>query len=139
MSKENVEFVRGVYAAVDRGDEKVWDLVAPEFVMDASHRQIEPMVLRGRNQVRDYVNRGREAWEEGTNRWEPKELVDADDKVVAFVRTSGKGKESGAQVEAHVAHVWTFRDGNPVEVKYFGEDQAAALEAAGLKKPDDGR
>jgi ketosteroid isomerase-like protein len=139
MSKENVEFVRAVYAAIDRGDEKVWDLVAPEFVMDASHRQIEPMVLRGRDQVRDYVNRGREAWEEGTNRWEPKELVDADDKVVAFVRTSGKGKESGAQVEAHVAHVWTFRDGNPVEVKYFGEDQAAALEAAGLKKPDDGR
>lgn len=138
MSRENVEFVRSVYAAVDRGDEKIWDLVTPEFVMDASHRQIEPTVLRGRSQVRDYVNRGREAWQEGTNRWEPEELIDADDKVVAFLRTSGKGKESGAQVEAHVAHVWTFRDGDPVEVKYFGEDRAAALEAAGLKRSDDG-
>ena len=65
------------------------------------------------------------------------ELIDADDKVVAFVRTSGKGKGSGVQVEAHVGNVWTFRDGKPVEWKYFGEDRTAALEAAGLKKPDE--
>ena len=139
MSQENVEFVRRVYALIDRGDETVWDLVTPEFVMDNSRRQIEPTVVRGRDQVRAYINSGREAWEEGTNRWEPEELIDADDKVVAFIRTSGKGKESGAQVEAHVAHVWTFRNGKPIAQEYFGDDRTAALEAAGLKKSDDGR
>jgi hypothetical protein len=30
--------------------------------------------------------------------------------------------------------LWTFRDGKPVEFKYFGDDQAAALEAAGLSE-----
>jgi hypothetical protein len=53
-------------------------------------------------------------------------------KVFAFIRTRARGKESGVEVDAYVANVWTFRDGEPVDVKYFGEDRAAALEAAGL-------
>jgi hypothetical protein len=32
--------------------------------------------------------------------------------------------------------VWTFRDGKPVESTYFGDDRAAAFEAAGLLEQD---
>ena len=66
--------------------------------------------------------------------WEPQELIDAGDKVVAFIRTSARGKGSGVEVEAHVWNLWTFRDGTLVEWKYFGDDKAAALEAAGLSE-----
>lgn len=64
--------------------------------------------------------------------WEPQEVIDGDDKVVAFIRTAARGKGSGVEVEAYVWNLWTFRDANAVEFKYFCEDRAAALEAAGL-------
>ncbi len=88
-------------------------------------------MVRGRNEVRADWDRLREAWDE-TFRIESEELIDASDKVVAFIQVSGRGKASGARVEARVAHVWTFRDGTPVAMEYFGEDRGAALEAAGL-------
>ena len=134
MSQENVEIVRRVYALLDEGDETVWDLASPGFVLDFSRRLIDPVVLRGRGQVQAWYDREMEMWEGGHNRWEPKELIGAGDKVVAFIRTSGRGKASGVEVEAYVWNVWMFRDGKGAEWTYFGEDQAAALEAAGLSE-----
>ena len=43
-------------------------------------------------------------------------------------------KSSGVEVDALYDNVWTFRDGRPIEFKYFGEDRAAHLEAAGLEE-----
>jgi hypothetical protein len=50
-------------------------------------------------------------------------------------RFSAKGRASGANVETYVANLWTLGgDGKLIEVKYFGDDRAAALEAAGLRE-----
>jgi ketosteroid isomerase-like protein len=137
MSRENVELVRRVYALLDQGDAAVWDLAPPEFVLDFSRRLIDPVVLRGREQVRAWSEREvAEVWAGGHTGWQPEELIDAGDKVLAFIRTSGRGKASGIEVEAYVWNVWTFRDGQPAEWTYFGEDRAAALEAVGLKEQD---
>ena len=38
------------------------------------------------------------------------------------------------EVEAHVWNVWAFRDGEPVEWTYFGDDRTAALEAVELSE-----
>jgi ketosteroid isomerase-like protein len=134
MSRENVEFVRHIYALFDQGAEAAWDLLPPDFVVDNSRRLIEPFVLR-RDEARAEYDRGRhEIFEEGHIGWEPKELIDAGQKVLAFIRTSGRGQASGVDVDAHVWNVWTFRAGKPVEWAYFGEDRAAALEAAGLSE-----
>ncbi len=133
MSEENVQLVRRVYAALTRGDEDtLHSLAAPELVVDFSRRLVEPVVLRGRDEaLASFLSQGREAWDDWPA-WEPQELIDADDKVVAFIRTSARGKGSGAEVEAHIWNLWTFREGKVVELKYFGDDRAAALEAAGL-------
>ena len=132
VSQENVDTVRRIYALLDQGDAAVWDLAPPEFVTDFSRRLIDPVVLRGRDQARAFAEREGQMWEGGHTGWQPEELIDAGDKVLAFVRTSGRGKGSGAQVEAYVWNVWTFRDGEPVEWTYFGDDRAAAFEAVGL-------
>jgi len=137
MSQENVEFVRRVYALLDQGDAAVWDLAPPGFVLDFSRRLIDPVVLRGPEQVRAWSEREvAEVWEGGHTSWQPKELIDAGDKVLAFLRTSGRGKASGIEIDAYVWNVWTFRDGMPVKWTYFGEDRAAALEAVGLSEQD---
>ena len=134
MSKENVEIVRRIYALLDQGDEAVWDLAPHEAVVDFSRRLIDPVVLRGLDQVRAWYEREGEMWEGGHTRWQPEELIDAGDKVLAFIRTGGRGKASGVEVEACVWNVWTFRDGKPVEWTYFGDDRAQALEAVGLSE-----
>jgi ketosteroid isomerase-like protein len=135
MSQENVEVVRRLYALITRGDDRLLDLLGPDFVVDFSRRLVDPFVVRdlGPEEFAVFFNEARETWGE-LPAWEPEELIDAGDKVFAFIRTSARGKASGAEVEARVANVWTFRDGMPVELKYFGEDRAAALEAAGLRE-----
>jgi ketosteroid isomerase-like protein len=135
MSEENVEVVRRAYAALTRGDgDTLYDLASPEFVLDFSRRLVDPIVVRGRDEaIAFFLSQSREAWD-GWPEYEPQELIDAEDKVVAFIRTSARGKGSGVEVEAHVWNLWTFRDGEPVEWKYFGDDQAAVLEAAGLRE-----
>ena len=133
MSEENVEIVRRAYAALTRGDgDTLHDLAAPDLVADFSRRLVEPVVVRGRDEaIASYLSEARKAWDDWPA-WEPQELIDAGDKVVAFIRTSARGKGSGVEVEAHVWNLWTFRDGTLVEWKYFGDDKAAAFEAAGL-------
>jgi ketosteroid isomerase-like protein len=135
MSQENVEIVRHIYTVLDRGDDEAfWKLVAPDFVLDFSRRLIDPVVLRGHDQVQAWYEREMEGWEGGHTRWEPKELMDPGDKVLAFIWTGGRGKASGVEVEAYVWNVWTFRDGKPAEWTYFGDDRAAAFAAAGLSE-----
>jgi ketosteroid isomerase-like protein len=135
MAQENVEIVRRIYAVLDQGnDEAFWNLVSPDFVADFSRRQINPTVLRGRDQARAFGEREREIWEDGRVDWEPEQLLDAGDKVLAFIRTGGRGKASGVRVEARVWNVWTFLGSEPVEWTYFGDDRASAFEAAGLEE-----
>ncbi len=134
MSQENVELVRRMYGLADQGDDTIWDLIPPDFGFDFSRRLIDPVVVHGRDQARAWFEGEMEGWEGGRTRWEPKQLIDAGDKVLAFIWTGGRGKASGAEVGAHVWNVWTFRDGKPVEWTYFGEDEAGAREAAGLSE-----
>ena len=134
MSEENVEIVRRIYVALSQGDgDTLRDLAVPEFVVDFSRRLVEPGVLRGRDEVLAFLSQTREPWDDWPV-WEPQELIDVDDKVVAFIRTGARGKGSGVEVEAYVWNLWTLRAGKLVEVSYFGDDQADAFEAAGLRK-----
>ena len=131
MSRENVEMVRHILAMLDQGDDP-HELVAPEFVMDFSRRRLNPVVVRGRDMVRAFAEGDGQMWEGGHLAYQPKELIDAGDKVLAFVRVTGRGQASGVEVEADTWVVWTFRDGKPVEWTYFGDDRASALQAVGL-------
>lgn len=68
-------------------------------------RLLDPVVLRGRDQVQGWSDREGEMWEGGHTRWQPEELIDAGDKVLAFIRTGGRGTASGVEVEAYVWNV----------------------------------
>jgi ketosteroid isomerase-like protein len=64
---------------------------------------------------------------------EPEEFVDGIDAVVALVVARGRGRGSGAKVEARGPHLWRFKDGKPIRFTLYQEKQAA-LEAAGLSE-----
>jgi ketosteroid isomerase-like protein len=129
----NVEFVRNFYAAINRGDPEAWDLLPPDFVIDLSRRLIDPVILRGPDEMRAFYRDLDAPWLGGAS-LELEELIDAGDQVLVLIRFGGRGKMSGAEVEARVWNVWTFHDGGPVRWTYFGEDRTGALEAAGLRE-----
>ena len=62
------------------------------------------------------------------------ELLDADDKVVTLAIEHGRGRASGATVEARrTAHVWTMRANEAVRLDLY-LDRANALAAVGLRE-----
>src|SRR5215203_6042093 len=131
MSQENVEIVRNFYGMIDRGDAEAWDLLPPDFVIDLSRRRIDPVMLRGPDELRAFYRDLDAPWAGGA-KLEVEELIDAGDKVLVLIRFGGRGKMSGAEVDVRVWNLWMFRDGEPVAWIYFGEDRAEALEAARL-------
>jgi uncharacterized protein len=58
-------------------------------------------------------------------------LVDAGDKVLAYVTFRARGRDSGAMVEKPEQHVWTLRDGKVVRFAWF-HDEGEARKLAGL-------
>ena len=88
------------------------------------------------------IYRGREAvrrdWEQFSDLFEDfsidvEKSFDRGDEVVVFLRFRGRARESNAEVEAPMAHVWTIREGKAVRLRQF-LDRADALEAAGLEE-----
>jgi uncharacterized protein len=78
----------------------------------------------------------RELWSDARNvfgdfRNEPERVIAAGEQAVVFIRVCGKGKGSGIEVEAHIAHVLTFRGDKVLRVDSY-QDQQDALRSVGL-------
>ena len=81
MSRENVEVMRRLVALVDQGDDWPDDLLPPDFVLDFSRRLLNPVVVRGRDKVRAFVESEGQMWEGDHLSYELKELIDAGDNL----------------------------------------------------------
>jgi ketosteroid isomerase-like protein len=95
MSQENVEVVQRAYEALTRGDAEVLrDLVPPDFTVDFSRRLVDPFVFSRRDEMLAFfTGQARESWESWPT-YEPQELIDAGDFVVARIRTRARGSRS---------------------------------------------
>ncbi len=127
MSQENVELVRAVYAAP--GLEAAMAFYAEDIEWDMSDRVFNPRVYRGHAGVREWRRELREVWGEWRN--EPERFIDCDERVVALVRSVGKGQGSGVELIERWAQVWTVREGKIVHLRHF-RDPDEALKAVGL-------
>ena len=133
MSQENVEVVRSVYTAWNRGDrETALGFAHPEIVIDASRRVFNPTTYVGKEGAPRLFADMEEVWEQFHT--ELDEVLDADDRVVVIGRLIGKGRASGVEVEQPIADVWTVRDGRIVRGELNYTDRREALEAAGLRE-----
>jgi uncharacterized protein len=131
MSQENVEIVRAILEAFNRGDMRGFlEMCDPDIEWDLSQRLVDPETYHGHRGVEKFFEQQLEAWEE-VPRMEAEDLIDAGDQVVAFVRVHGRGRGSGAAVDARIAQVWTIRREKATRLQYYG-DRTGALNAAGL-------
>src|SRR3954451_12672481 len=111
MSQENVEVIRRVYEGWLLGDAALFDALDPEIELHpdpAADWVGVNDIYRGHDGVRSYMARVYEAFED--YRPEVEEFLDAGNKVVTLAIEHGRGRASGATVEAHhTAHVWTMQ------------------------------
>jgi hypothetical protein len=67
-------------------------------------------------------------------RWDPEEIIDVDDfRVIAVNHVRMRGRESGVEVDAVGAQLWTISEGKSRRLKLY-QSKAEALEAVGLRE-----
>ena len=132
MSQENVEIVREWYRLVNEGGfAAVADFIAPEFAMD-SPQGVESSQAHDKAGLQEWFEKMDEVWE-----WlafDPTEISALDaERVMATVRTSGRVKGGGIEIDQELTHLWILRDGNAVRLDTYSTKREA-LEAAGLSE-----
>jgi ketosteroid isomerase-like protein len=118
------------YQALSRGD---LDAFLAGLHEDAELHELSEMpdtaVYRGHAEIRAWIENGMsllDGWE-----WVPVEVVyEGEGVVVARIRFSARGGESGAPFERLLFHVIEFRDGKATRLRGF-LDESEAIRAAG--------
>jgi ketosteroid isomerase-like protein len=134
MSQENVEVVRSIFAAWERGDFSSAEWAHPEIEFAFADGPL-PGSWTGLNGMAESMRAFLSTWEE----WR----IEADDyreldeeRVFVLSHFTGRGKASGldvGQTRAKGAHLFHLRGGRVTRlVAYMDRDQA--LEAAGLSE-----
>jgi len=133
MSQKNVEVVRAVLEAQRLRD---WQAFRGLYDPDIEWEDVSGLwgdwgKRRGFEDVQDAWVTWFEAFEHAN--FVLDDVVDAGDNVVAFIRISGVGRESGLIVDQQLPSVWTVRDGRVVRVRGY-RNEADARQAAGLSE-----
>jgi ketosteroid isomerase-like protein len=126
-----MEVVRRAHQALNGGDmDALVVLCDLEFRLDMSDRVFNPEVYAGHDGIRRFYSEVRDVW--ASYVWEPEELMEVGDNVVALLRSTGRGQGSGVEVERRTAMVWTVRQGRATALRFF-RDCNEALKAVGLR------
>jgi ketosteroid isomerase-like protein len=145
VSKENVEIVRRLYAAMDLSVPgavseiseplELWKSLIDPDIEWCGPREFPDLAepVFGYQGIVAYAAKIAEALDD--YRMTPEQFIDAGDgQVLVFSREGGRGKGSGAEVETHpTAHLWTLKDGLAIRMQSYWE-RDEALKAVGLQE-----
>ena len=130
MSEENVELVQAAFDAYFRGDDRAMlQLVTPDIVVRQFPDQADVRDYHGHAGLEQVMTEWIGTWDD----WSIDILRTRDlgDLVFAAARQQGRGKASGAPIDAEVTFVFTMREGKIARWQMFRSEQQA-LEAVGL-------
>jgi ketosteroid isomerase-like protein len=128
MSQENVEIVRRMYAAFDRGDaEAALSTLDPEVVIDATHR-VDGRIGHGHEGVTTLLREWLGTWDEWHE--EVEEIRDLGESVLVVSTQRGRGRGSGIETEHRFAMLYEIRSGKIVRWTIY-DDLDEALRAGG--------
>lgn len=134
MSKENVEIVRRLFAAFDRGDIDTLLRLCDEDIVIT--QPVEVPGISPQQRGHQGVLEAFEIWPEQWDDFRVEVLglnAAPNDKVMVDIRTLGRGKQSGVEVAMEFSFVFSVGGGKITEWQLFlRQDQALA--AAGLRE-----
>jgi ketosteroid isomerase-like protein len=134
MSEENVEIVRNAFAAFERGDIEGLLRLCDEDIVITQPPDLPGVSpeQRGHRGVLEALAIWPEQWDEYRI-----ELLRVDaapgGKVFVAQRSSGRGKQSGVEVNMDFSFVFTVHEGKISEWRLFMQEEQA-VEAAGLSE-----
>jgi ketosteroid isomerase-like protein len=120
---EPLEKLETLYEEWARGDYSQSDIFDPNMKIE-SFGMGEPLEAESYEGFVRVMRKWLEAWERPITIL-AEEFIPAGDRILVLVRWSGRGKGSGAQIEAEGAHLWTFRDGLVVHYGVYRDRDAA--------------
>ncbi|OWW21064.1 nuclear transport factor 2 family protein [Noviherbaspirillum denitrificans] len=128
MSQLNVETVRGLYdafsrgdvpAVLDRMDDSVEWVEADNFPYADRNPYVGPKaILEG-----VFMRLGHD-WADFSV--SPQQVIDAENNVVVLGMHHGRYKETGKELHAQFAHVWSLRDGRVVRFQEYTDTKQFA-------------
>ena len=131
MSQENVEIVRRAHDAFNARDlDRLLGLSAEDCEWLPLRAQLEGIVYRGHQGVRQFVDDMDEDWE--GYRIDPLEFHDRGDRVAVIGRVSALG-QSGVAIDSIAGFVFELQRGRIWRILSHS-DPDAALEALGLSE-----
>jgi ketosteroid isomerase-like protein len=131
MSREDVEWLRAGYDALNRGEfsgspEKLEALIDPEFELrDPTLPELDQST-RGPAVLVASFEQMREAFKDV--RYEIDDVVDLGNRILLRVTASGRGKGSGVPIGGTMGHLWWVRHGKALRLHVF-ESWESALAA----------
>ena len=130
MSRENLEIVREMYEAFNRGDAGTGlRLLHPEPELDQAPEVVDAETYIGLDAFVRGMTLFMDDWD--NPRLEPQDFDAIGDVVFMRVRVSGVGKATRLEMTTQFFHVWTFRDGQPWRC-IVRSTREEALKAVGL-------
>ena len=128
MAAGNVETVRRAHEALSAGDiDGLIALCDPSFRLDMSDRVFNPAVYEGYDGIRAFYREVMDVWESFT--WEVTDVEEHDGVVVAVLRSTGKARGSGLELDRRSAIVWRLEGGTAMSLTFY-RDPGEALTAA---------
>jgi ketosteroid isomerase-like protein len=130
MSQANIEAVRRIYEALNRGDwDGVFRYAHPDFEI-TTQRGLGAGTHRRRDAIQGYLEDYIAAFD--TMVFEPEEFFENGDRVVVFVTRRARPKGGSAEIVVRNGHIWKVREGTILSMESF-PDPDKAVTAAGLR------
>jgi ketosteroid isomerase-like protein len=128
LTSESVERIRRGYEAWNRtGDaDSILNNLDPavEISVPGDALDYAGVVFRGHEGARDALSVLTEAWSE--TRFEPLELLERGNRVLAICRQRSRGLHTDLEVEQTVAHLWSVgKDGKLIRLGLFFDPEQA--------------
>ena len=114
-----------------RDSEAFGTCLAPDGEIVPARAALEGTVYRGTDAAKQYCAAVDDRWE--NLRWEVEEVRDGDGWVLALGRIRGRGRDSGAEIDARAGWVAHFREGLVTNFHTYA-DRDQALEDVGLSE-----
>jgi ketosteroid isomerase-like protein len=131
VSRTNVDALRRGYEALNNGDlSEVCALLDPEIAWQEDQPSPEAGEHRGRESFERFLRSWLESFDE--SRIAPEEIIEHEDHLIAIVRQSGRGRASGVEVAARIAHVWTVSEGRAVGWRSYPNREEALAASRGV-------
>ena len=131
MDSPDTDRLRRAYDAFNSGGGLDWNMFDPGIQHDHSKGLFLDGMFYGREGVRAALQEIEADWQD--LHFTLEDIVEMNDRVLVLLRAHARVRDSDAELDAQVAHVWEFRDGRAVRWDVYGDHASAmrAISAAG--------